>query len=257
MGQKLEKDLQQVPEVIAGRPAWERLDDETGKAWEAFQHYRDQGPKRTFEETGRFVDAARITDAHQRLRERFERKGLPVPPPMDPDQVELRTQRMQKVKGHRRSVQRVRHWAKRFHWYQRTVHFDRHMDKIRVDALEEEARDMAKRHLSLSGLLQNKAARRLQMMEEDELTTKNVLDYIMEGVKLERLTREMSTDNRQVTNKVIGDEAANEAKEILKRKLENISKLKEQSEQRVKDGRRDDRGVVEILEESVADMSES
>ena len=72
-------------------------------------------------------------------------------------------------------------------WVQRANAWDRHLDAEARAAQETARREMVERHLREARTLQGKALQRLQALTPEELGPTELLRYIVEAVKLERL----------------------------------------------------------------------
>lgn len=194
------------PERIDGKPCWERLATESGKAFHAFQHFRDQGPRRTLEETARFVLATMLVERHRRQQDLCRVLGREVPEDLTPELLEREA-----LGGERRNMAaRVNRWSKEHHWHPRAYHYDTHLDRLATRSQENEVREMAKRHIALSGMMQNLAARRLHSMQPEDLKPKDVAAFVEKGVKVERLSRDLPTDAASVRAHVPAKDAVEE-----------------------------------------------
>ena len=228
-----------VPEVETIPPVelkpWEQQNQETSRQFQAFAHYRDQGPRRTMEETARWLEIVRLTDAHERLRQRYAARGMPIPARLNVDEIDWMMGEKQRKRRRRNTKSRgmIWVWAKQNRWKDRVLAYDRWLDQAAQDAAVKEVEEMVKRHLALSGMLQSKAAARLRELEHGELSPKALLAFITEGVKLERLTRDLSTDKQTVAgdaeNPLIVEHASS-AKELLRNKLQLIAERKAKSD---------------------------
>ncbi len=139
---------------------WERQPTESAIAFAAFVIFRDLGPRRSL-------------DAASRLHHRK--------PGQEPDQPQTGTKK-------RKSGQ-VRLWYKSWNWRARAEAYDAELDRRHRAARETALREMAERHAREAVALQEKALRRLQQMQPEELSPVQVLDYFIQAAKLERLSR--------------------------------------------------------------------
>ena len=86
------------------------------------------------------------------------------------------------------SVQRqLDKWSRAFDWVQRANAWDRHLDAEARETQEAARRDMVQRHLQEALALQSKALERLRALVPQELGPADLLRYIVEAAKLERL----------------------------------------------------------------------
>src|SRR5262249_44653298 len=78
-------------------------------------------------------------------------------------------------------------WSCAFHWVDRASAWDRHLDAEVRRAQEEARREMGERHVREARALQAKALERLRALCPEELGPTDLLRYIVEAAKLERL----------------------------------------------------------------------
>jgi hypothetical protein len=128
-------------------PVWEQQPRESSRAYGAFCAYRDLGPRRSLR--------AAATAFYGRTSSALERQ--------------------------------LDNWSRAFSWVERAGAWDRHLDAETRQALEEARREMVERHLREARTMQGKALQRLQALTPEELGPADLLRYIVEAVKLERL----------------------------------------------------------------------
>jgi hypothetical protein len=126
---------------------WEQQPRETGRAFGAFAIYRDLGPRRSLR--------AATAKFYGRTSSALERQ--------------------------------VDKWSRTFNWVERVNAWDRHLDALGCQTQEERRREMAERHVEVCRALQAKALQRLQELSPEELGPGDLLRYIVEAVKVERL----------------------------------------------------------------------
>lgn len=218
-------DLPPLDYEIEGRPLFEQLPDESSVAFEAFQIYRDLGPRRTYEETGRQVEVLRAESLRKRVEDRFRAMKRPVPTTLRVENfVRMDSEGGPRVTGEVR--RKVQVWAKQHMWKQRAQAYDRYVDQQKIQSTVEEVQKMVERHISIAGAMQMKAFNRLKEMPKEELTPKLVMEYLLEGAKLERLSREMSTDQVKVSgdrNAPLELNTGVDLREELTRRIEQIA----------------------------------
>ena len=78
-------------------------------------------------------------------------------------------------------------WSHTFRWVERAAAWDRHLDAQARRAQEEAQREMTERHVKEARALQGKALERLRALRPEELAPLEVLRYLVEAAKLERL----------------------------------------------------------------------
>lgn len=143
---------------------WEQQPDESSKAFSAFTFYRDLPPHSRSLET-----------AYKAFKAR--KRGAPIAP-------------------HTKADGRFRGWSGQHRWVARAQAWDREKDRLARDAeieAERQAVDaMRKRHIGLALSLQNAAANALQdklAAQGGKLTESQIVRFLSEGTKLERLSR--------------------------------------------------------------------
>jgi hypothetical protein len=129
------------------RALWEQQPGETSRAFGAFCRYRDLGPRRSLR--------AAAEAFYGRTSAASERQ--------------------------------IDKWSHAFSWVERAGAWDRHLDAEARKAQEEARREMVDRHVREARALQAKALERLRALCPDELGPADLLRYVVEAAKLERL----------------------------------------------------------------------
>lgn len=124
---------------------WERLPQETAKAFYAFKIYRDLSPN--------------------------ERNLTKV------------------SKKYRKKVYIINRWSQVHNWRKRALAYDEHLDALARAKTEEEISEMNERHRTLGMALQVKGAERLDDIDGKEMKTRDAIQAITQGSRLERLSR--------------------------------------------------------------------
>ncbi len=95
-------------------------------------------------------------------------------------------------------------WSVKYGWVKRSQAWDDFQDKKAQEAAITQIEEMKKRHVQQSVALQTKALQRLQSLDPRELTATNVLGYIAEAIKIERMARgepeTIMEERRRLTN---------------------------------------------------------
>ena len=145
--------------------AWEQLPGESAKAYAAFCLYRDQGLNRSIEATSRL----------------YHGHAAPL--------------EGQTAIGRRRGASgQIRRWAQRWNWSARARAWDQKLQRVQWSKQVEASAEMAERHAKEALLLQNKAVERLRLLQPQELGPREILSYLVEAAKLERLARGEPTE---------------------------------------------------------------
>jgi hypothetical protein len=126
---------------------WEQQPGESARAFGAFRAYRDLGPRRSLPGAA----AAFYGQTSASGERQFDK------------------------------------WSRAFRWVERAAAWDRHLDAEGRAAQEAARREMADRHVREARALQAKALERLRALRPEELGPSDLLRYIVEAVKLERL----------------------------------------------------------------------
>lgn len=139
---------------------WERLPNESSKAYQAFCIYRDLGVERSLEKVA-------------------QNRGKPG------------------------SKSWLNTWSTKYHWVERAQAYDDYLEQEKRKEQEKAILEMVERHTKEAMALQQKALERLKSLDPNELSTKDVLSYLMEAMKLERLSRGEPTEVQAPLNIVV------------------------------------------------------
>jgi hypothetical protein len=145
---------------------WEQMLDESAKAYAAFCIYRDLGPRRSLDEASRRYHG----DSGQGAQ--------PAPSRRPP-----------------RASGTIRRWAQRCNWLVRAKEWDREAERIKQTEQHAAIQEMIERHAKESMMLQNKAIERLRQLRPEELKSRDILAYLIEAARLERLARGEPTEH--------------------------------------------------------------
>lgn len=214
-----------ITQVMDGRPCWERLTGERGKAFAAFQHYRDQGPQRTMRATAAIL--IKELDPAFDMQEDDELVSQGKLP-------KART-KMSRVKKETTAIGTLHNWATKHAWQERAEFFDRHIDRERVQQIESDTRLMASRHLEFSTKLITLAQDKLKEFEAANLTPTEALKFGIEGVKIERLTRARQGELTGIEEPETLGDAKMTARDTLKTRIDAIREKKDQARQRAEE----------------------
>ncbi len=80
-------------------------------------------------------------------------------------------------------------WSSQFQWVNRAKAWDAEQDRIGLETQRQAVKTMKDRHARQAMALQQKAIERLKDMKPEELGPKELLTYMIEAMKLERLAR--------------------------------------------------------------------
>lgn len=194
--------------------AWERQPEETGPAWEAFQAYRDLGPGRTIPLTRQALSSD--------------------------DEIRAASSSRIKENG------KLQKWAHKYNWEVRALAYDKMIDQKRVEEHIEAAKEMTRRHIKLSQMIQERGQKRLEKMKDAEIAKLKPVDaakLIGQGVDMERLAMGQPTSQSKSihTGKIEhgGDNRAvkevREFKKSLMEKLDDIERKRTNTQQIISD----------------------
>ena len=95
----------------------------------------------------------------------------------------------------------IRRWKDRWEWKERVRAYDNDLEKeARAKAIKDR-KDMTARHIGIAMQLQKKALEALQGLSVEDMTPKDIKEYIKMATDLERLNRTLEEDESK------GDEA--------------------------------------------------
>lgn len=136
---------------------WERRPNESVRAYQAFEAYRSLGPNRSIDRAWRHA------------------RGIPDSP--------------------QRAPRRWQVWSRRWEWVARVAAWDAEEARKRREAEVDAIRAMCERHVAIALELQAKALARLESLDPDTLTPREVMLWTVEAAKLERLARGMAKEH--------------------------------------------------------------
>jgi hypothetical protein len=137
---------------------WDQQAGESAKAYAAFCLYRDLGPQRSLDEASR------------RYHQPAGQEG-PQPP----------SKRLRRASG------TIRRWAQRWDWQTRARAWDQEIERLKQVQQQAAVKEMNQRHAKESLMLQNKAVERLHQLRPEELKPRDLLAFLIDAAKLERL----------------------------------------------------------------------
>ena len=158
---------------FAPRP-WERQPDESSAAaFAAFQCYRDLGRERSLDEVDRRL----------------------YPPPATAPTESRPSAARSRRRGH------ISSWSRRHAWVKRAAAWDAEVDRQGRVAQIENVKQMNERHAAAARLLQTRALEALRQMPTTDLAAADVLRFLVEACKLERLAVGEVTDRTATESK--------------------------------------------------------
>ena len=140
---------------------WEKHDDETDISFRAFAAYRDLGPSRSLR---------KAAEVHYDGRESLPKSQL----------------------------RQLAKWSKPHRWVARAAEFDAWNDYHRWMNREADIRQMEQRHANIAVTLQRTALERLETLPASALNAQSVVQFLKEGVTIERLARGEATERTEL-----------------------------------------------------------
>jgi len=153
------------------REIWDRLPGEPGPAYDKFCRYRDM------KYTG--TDGSKL-DGIQRPYRRRNLRGLAE---------EMGIKRWMNLGD----------LSAKYKWVERCEAYDIEIERQNREQQEQAILKMNKDHADLAAQMVRKAAKRLLTIPEEELSAADIVRLVDVGVKIERLSRGESTENKQIS----------------------------------------------------------
>ncbi len=98
----------------------------------------------------------------------------------------------------RKSESLLSRWSVKYRWVDRVQAYDAYMDSQQLEKQRQARLDMAVRHAQMARALQGKALERLKTLTPAELNVPDLLRYVVEASKLERLAMGEPTEKTAV-----------------------------------------------------------
>jgi len=144
----MEKAIEEAKSTMMPFESWERLRNESSKAFAAFCAFRDFGPERNIRKA---VDST------------------------------------EKDEGVRAKRYRVwRNWCSEFKWRERAADFDRYIERIKQEELRKTIEAQGEMHRKVTGKMLDVVSKKLDTMNPEELTQGNVTEWVQTAIKAER-----------------------------------------------------------------------
>lgn len=101
----------------------------------------------------------------------------------------------------------LRRWKNKWNWRERAIAYDSNIAEEARRKTVKDRRDMESRHIGIAMKLQKKALEALNLLEAEEMTAKDIKEFIKMATELERLNRsfeEQRTTEAQETGTGVG-----------------------------------------------------
>jgi len=106
-------------------------------------------------------------------------------------------------------------WTVKYMWEERARAFDDYLDRRIIEATVEEKVKMHRRHVALGLRVQQKASERLSEIQAQELSPRDVLDWVRTGVSIERDARGVNEPVPVNTNVNVDAKSPEDAADII------------------------------------------
>ena len=144
----------------SGEELWERLAGESSVAYEAFLLYRNMNHEPGDKKKRRLASVA-------------EKLG--------------------------KSLKLIERWSRTWNWVERARAYDNELQRISLEETRAAIRKMLKDHMTMAQALQKKAMTALLRLDDQSLTARNILDYLAQGIEIERQARlQAAGDEREL-----------------------------------------------------------
>ena len=88
-----------------------------------------------------------------------------------------------------KSPELIERWSRTWDWVERARAYDNELQRISMEETREAVRKMLKDHMTMAQALQKKAMTALLRLDDESLSARNILDYLAQGIELERQAR--------------------------------------------------------------------
>lgn len=150
---------------------WDRIPEETAAQYDKFCRYRDM---RYTGIDGRKLDGIQAPYRRRNLRGLAEEMGL-------------------------KRFMTLGSMSSQNNWVERCEVYDMEIERQNREQQEQMILKMNKDHAALAAQMVRKAAKRLLTIPEEELSAADIVRLVDIGVKIERLSRGESTENKQIS----------------------------------------------------------
>lgn len=153
------------------REIWDRLPGESATQYDRFCRYRDM---RYTGADGRKIDGIQSPFRKRNLRGLAEEMGI-------------------------KRYMTLGDASTKYNWVERCEAYDIEIERQNREQQEQAILKMNKDHADLAAQMVRKAAKRLLTIPEEELSAADIVRLVDVGVKIERLSRGESTENKQIS----------------------------------------------------------
>ncbi len=123
------------------------------------------------------------------------------------------------VKRLEKSRNLIDRWKEKWNWSERVRQYDNELEKQAMAKAVKERKDMAERHIQIAMQFQKKALEALQALSIEDMSPRDIKDYIKMATELERLNR-IREDKAEEIN--VSVSLADTITSAYKKRMENI-----------------------------------
>lgn len=88
-------------------------------------------------------------------------------------------------------------WKDRWNWKERVRSYDNELEKQAKEKAIKDYKSMTERHIKIAMQLQKKALKAFNNLEIEEMSPKDIKEFLKMATELERLSRTIENDNQQ------------------------------------------------------------
>lgn len=96
-----------------------------------------------------------------------------------------------------KSRQLITRWKSNYNWDERARAYDNEIDKQAHQEAVKNLKDMTNRHIKISIQLQKKAMEAMAILKPEEMTPKDIKEFVKMATELERLNRTMAANQEE------------------------------------------------------------
>ena len=97
-----------------------------------------------------------------------------------------------------KSRQLISRWKSRYEWDERVRAYDNEMERQAHAEAVKDLKDMTKRHTKIAVQMQKKALEALEKLKVEDMTPRDIKEYIKIATELERLNRSVSASDNAI-----------------------------------------------------------
>jgi hypothetical protein len=155
-----DKVIEEAKVAVLPFESWERLADESGKAYKAFCVFRDYGAERNIR---------KAVESFETDKSKWEKRY------------------------------RVwRNWSTDYRWRERALDYDRYTEKLKATEFRKTIEAQGEVHRAITGKMLEVVGKKLDTMNPDDLTQGNVTEWVQTAIRAEREAAGLVTSSGKV-----------------------------------------------------------